>query len=150
MSNYELVQVKSPEDWATYHQIRKDELFDARNRDIDYNENHPDEHAPQNTPFLLKGEVAGLATTRFDRLGDGLAAIRLVAVTKSEQGKGLGLILGEKLVEFAKSEGIHKLVVNANPEAVEYYRKMGFSEEIWDENELVGISSNSIQMVKIL
>jgi len=46
--------------------------------------------------------------------------------------------------------GILTLYVNAVPEAVGYYRKLGWMPEIWDEAELVGIASECLQMSKKL
>ncbi len=150
-SDYELTLVRDkPEDFQTYHNIRRQELFVARSRGDIYDPTRVEERDRRNYPFLLKYRGHGIGTARLDVRPDGTAVIRLVAVTKSEQGKGHGRVLSEEVEAFAKSMGIKKMFVNAAPEAVGYYEKLGYTRDAWDPSELVGISSNSIQMSKML
>ena len=72
----------------------------------------------------------------------------MVAVTKDEQGKGHGKRLYGLMEEYASKRGAKKLQVNAVPEAVGYYIKMGFSEEIWNADELQGTAKDCTQMTK--
>jgi hypothetical protein len=46
--------------------------------------------------------------------------------------------------------GINTLLVNAAPEAVGYYQKLGWEAYIWDEPELSGIAAGATQMRKSL
>lgn len=147
---YDLLIVTTPDDWERYHFIRRTELFEARHRAVTYDSNHPDEYLPNHFPLLLKAEDNGVATTGLDLLGDGRAAIRLVAVTRADQGKGYGRILNDKIEAFARSKGVTELVVNAAPEALGYYERMGFTREVWDAAELFGIAEDCIQMTKSL
>lgn len=144
---YELVNVTTEDDWETYHRIRREELFEARGRQGVYDANHPDDTNPKHINFLLKQDGVGIATTRFDRLDERTAAIRLVAVTKLLQGKGVGRTLAEKTLRFAREQGVGMLVVNSAPTAVGFYERFGFQRESWGTDELVGISSQSVQMV---
>ena len=148
--SYELVVVTAREDWERYHLIRRTELFEARHRNVVYDPDHPDEVKPNHTPLLLKFGGNGVGTTRLDLLGGGRAAIRLVAVTRAEQGKGHGRVLHDKVEAFARAMGVAQLVVNAAPEALGYYRRMGFVPEEWDAAELAGIAKDCIQMTKLL
>lgn len=149
MSVIELVRVSTPEDWEQYHNIREKVLFENKNRP--YDRMHVDEHLPNNTPFLLKKDGLGIATTRLDLRPDTQAAIiRLVAVVESEQRKGYGRTLQEKIEEYAHSQGVKRLLVNAAPDAIGFYEKIGFVPESWDPEELTGISKDSVQLSKAI
>jgi N-acetylglutamate synthase-like GNAT family acetyltransferase len=96
--------------------------------------------------LLLKFNGQEMGTTRLDVRDDESAFIRLVAVPKTEQGKGHGRILAEMVTNFARQKGVKKFLVNADPNAIGYYEKLGYAREDWDPSELVGISANSVQM----
>jgi GNAT superfamily N-acetyltransferase len=147
--SYELIVVSTADDLARYHDIRRVELFEARGRST-YDSNRPEEKKAGHFQMLLKLDGVGIATTRFDLLGDGVAVIRLVAVTKREQRKGHGRVLAELIEAFAAGKGVSKLVVNAAPDAVQYYGRMGFVPESWNPAELVGIAADNLQMAKYL
>ena len=49
---------------------------------------------------------------------------------------------------FVIAKDLKQMRVNAAPDAVGFYEKTGWHEESWDPEELVGIASNCIQMVK--
>ncbi|UXN72387.1 hypothetical protein N8D56_13645 [Devosia sp. A8/3-2] len=87
---YELIEVREPADWAAYHVIRRQELFEAKGRFGIYNPDHPDEYVPQAHPYLLKLDGVPIGTTRLDVREDGVAIFRMVAITASAQGRGHG------------------------------------------------------------
>lgn len=147
--SYELIVVATAEDLTRYHEIRRVELFEARGSSA-YDSNRPEEKKPGHFQLLLKLNGVGIATTRFDLLGNGVAAIRLVAVTRAEQGKGHGRILSQLTEGFAREKRVSKLVVNAAPGAVQYYRRMSFVPESWNPSELIGIAADNVQMAKYL
>lgn len=147
---YELVDVVAPEDWAAYHDIRRQELFEARGRHRVYDPNYPGERLPGMHPYLLKLGGKPLGTTRLDIRGDGTAIFRLVAITASEQGKGHGRVLGRMVEERARAFGAGTLLVNAAETAVGYYEATGWQRHVWDEAELASIASACIQMRKLL
>ncbi|HUO56108.1 MAG TPA: GNAT family N-acetyltransferase [Candidatus Paceibacterota bacterium] len=150
-SDYELVSaLGNPADWDTYHRIRREELFEERGRIGMYDPYRIGEKIPNNFPLLLKFQNRGIGTARLDVRDDGTAVIRLVAVTKGEQGKGHGLHLAKWVEDFARTKDVHKILANAAPEALGYYEKLGYTRDEWDSSELTGISANSIQMSKVL
>src|SRR5712692_4928818 len=130
IGSYELIAVSTPDDWIAYHRIRREELFEARGRYGVYDSNHPDEGLQNHFPLLLKCNGMAVATVRLDLHEQDIAVIRLVAVTRSEQAKGHGRILGKHIEEFARKEGVRKLVVNAARDAVGYYERLGFAREM--------------------
>ena len=50
--SYELRAVMTPNDWRAMHEIRQKVLFAPGRHSISYDENHPDDRADGNTPFL--------------------------------------------------------------------------------------------------
>jgi N-acetylglutamate synthase-like GNAT family acetyltransferase len=148
--SYALIEVRTPEDWAAFHDIRRTELFEARGRYGVYDDKHPDDVADCAHPFLLKHNGRPLGTTRLDVRGDGTGIFRLVAITADAQGQGHGRVLSEMVEAKARSFGIGTLYVNAADTAVGFYEKTGWTHFLWDEAELVGIASTCVQMRKLL
>jgi GNAT superfamily N-acetyltransferase len=147
---YELVKVAKPQDWADFHAIRRTELFEAKGRFGIYNDRHPHDLADWAHPFLLKADGKPLGTTRLDNFGDGRGAVRLVAVTAAEQGRGHGRVMEAMVCERARSLGMHTLLVNAAADALGFYEKTGWERFDWDPSELVNIAVSCIQMRKLL
>jgi GNAT superfamily N-acetyltransferase len=147
---YDLRLATSDEDWRNYHEIRRTALFDNLGRHGVYIEEHPDEYAPGHHPLLLFHNGAPVATVRVDELGGAGGALRLVAVRVEEQGKGHGRTLSRLAERYAWSLQIRTLYVNAAPEAVGYYLKMGWERFIWDISELQEVAGNCVQMKKAL
>lgn len=136
-------------EWRDYHAIRRSVLWEARG-DFSYNDHHPDDTNAANHALLLirNGRAAG--TTRLDDFGDGSGAVRLVAIATDLQKRGLGRELAGHTDDYARELGLHTLYVNAAPEAVGYYEKMGWSFFTWDASELTGIAADCMQMRKPL
>jgi GNAT superfamily N-acetyltransferase len=147
---YEFGIVTTAEEWEQYHFIRRTELFEGRPKAPVYDPNNADEYVAAHFPLLLKLDGNGIATTRLDLRGEGIAAVRLVAVIKSEQRRGHGRVLAARTEDFAREKGVTKLVVNAAADSVGYYQRIGFVPEIWDPTELTGWNANSVQMAKCL
>lgn len=143
MNKFKLQKVTSKSDWRAYHDIRRKELFD---NSPTYNENHADEFKPENIPMLMFMDGEPVATVRLDKTGDNNIIIRLVAVRRDLQGKGVGKELMNLIIEHTKMTGVRKILVNARDTALGYYEKFSFTEEAWDPSELVGIAHDSIQM----
>lgn len=52
-----------------------------------------------------------------------------IAVQSSQQGKGLGLILIQSLINKAKEKGCYKVILDCSTENVEFYKKCGMKVE---------------------
>lgn len=145
----ELRAVKTEEEWQAMHDIRRRVLFaPGRQPDgIEYDPNHPDDRVEENVPHLLMLDGEPIGTARLDLKGD-RAVVRLVAVLPEHQRNGYGDLMDQMLTEKAWELGVKQMRVNAAPDAVGFYEKTGWHKESWDPEELVGIASNSVQMVK--
>ncbi|WP_309085377.1 GNAT family N-acetyltransferase [Chelativorans sp.] len=147
---YELRAVRSAEDWRHLHEIRRSVLFTPeRHADVEYDENHPDDRAEGNIPLLLLFESRPVGVVRLDVRGEA-AIVRLVAVIASERGRGHGRILGALVEEEARRRGARTLFVNAAPDAVGYYEKVGWRRFDWNTSELQGIAQDCVQLRKDL
>lgn len=138
--------------WLHYHGIRKEELFIARGRGQLYNPRHPDESKQGHFPLLLLADGNPVGTVRLDHLPSptiATAAIRLVAITRKEQGKGHGRVLNERVEMLARNQGVSLLVVNAIHTAVGFYKKVGYVPCAWKDTGQ-GLDDNITQMVKII
>lgn len=162
---YELRLVASKEAWRSYHEIRRTALFEALGKFDVYVEDHPDEYAPDHHPLLMHKDGRPIATVRLDKLGEGLdrkrhdanrlgairlGAIRLVAVRVDCQRQGHGRHLSRLTESYARDLLMNTLYVNASPNAVGYYQKMGWEHYIWNISELEGMAGDCVQMRKEL
>jgi len=149
--NLELRAVKTDEEWAALHDIRRRVLFAPGRHayEIEYNPDHPDDRAEDNVPHVLMLDNAPIGVARLDLKGD-RAVVRLLAITPEHQGNGFGELMDKMLTEKAWELGVKQMRVNASPDAVGFYEKQGWHQEEWDPEEVVGISTNSVQMVKSL
>jgi GNAT superfamily N-acetyltransferase len=145
---YRLKKLATAADWQAYHKIRRRVLFEARGRVGVYQEDHPDEHAEDNHPllFTLDGEPVG--TVRVDCLPDASAVIRMVAVAERHQRQGHGRTLLQLAEGFARALGARRTVVNAAPDATEFYARSGYSRHSWSDPD--GGRRDVIQMTKDL
>jgi GNAT superfamily N-acetyltransferase len=145
---YELSPPATPAEWQAFHDIRRTELFERRERYGVYDANHPDDIDPRNQPLLLRCDGRPVGTVRLDNFGDGTGCVRLVAVAAAEQGRGHGRQMQEMVEALARDRGIGRLYINAAPTAVGFYEKTGWSRHVWDPAELVGFSADCVQMQK--
>ncbi|HEY6333194.1 MAG TPA: GNAT family N-acetyltransferase [Blastocatellia bacterium] len=143
--------LKKPEtesEKRAYHSIRRSALFEERGRGALYNENHPNESKPGNTPFLLMVDDRPVGTVRVDLPPKAdYAILRLVAVAAAERNKGHGAHLLSLVETYARKYNRRRLVLNAAPDAITFYKRNGFIEQVWDDEEL-RMSLASVQMVK--
>ena len=131
-----------------FHDIREAELFLARHRDVACDRNHPDDFKPENRPLLFKLDGRPVGVMRLDDLGDGTGVARLVAVARTEQRRGHGREMLRMCEAIALGLGLRTLYVNAAPEALDFYDKIGWERYRWNPAELVSIAADCIQMRK--
>ncbi len=58
--------------------------------------------------------------------------------------------MAEMVENYAKNLGIKTLYVRAAPDALVYYKKMGWEYFVWEQSELTGIAEDNGQMRKLL
>jgi N-acetylglutamate synthase-like GNAT family acetyltransferase len=146
---YQLVKVTTSNHWQAYHDIRRQILWENRGK-TDYDNKHKDEYLPDHHPLLLLLNNVPIGTTRLDDFKDGHGAVRLVAISGAFQKSGHGRQLSSLVENYARNLGIKTLYVNAAPEALGFYKKLGWEFYEWDTEELTDIAEDCEQMRKIL
>lgn len=92
----------------------------------------------QATPLLLRpdaplrvyvGFVAGYAVTAAELcMGGGVAGLYNIATLATERGKGYGTAITRRPLHDARDEGLEVAVLQAAPDGVGIYRRLGFTE----------------------
>ena len=137
--DYRLCIVVSPEEWSVYHDTRRRILWENRGKCGEYVEKHPDEHNPNNHPFLLLFRGKSVGVVRVDIVQDmQQAIIRRMAINETEQRKGHGRNLVTLVERFALHKGCHCTVVTSAEDAQVFYEKCGYKH----------ITPGSLSMVK--
>lgn len=81
---------------------------------------------------ILDGSVVGSATilieSKFIHHGGKVAHVEDVVVDKEYQGKGIGEMLMESLLELAKDSNCYKTILNCSDEIKPFYEKLGFKK----------------------
>ncbi len=52
-----------------------------------------------------------------------------IVVSSRHRGKNLGRFLLQRLIELAQREGCYKIILDCQPEMVQFYEKCGFTEK---------------------
>jgi GNAT superfamily N-acetyltransferase len=144
---YRLVDVENEADWHAYHPIRRSVLWDARGRS-NYDDRHEDEYRPNRYPLLLKLAGRSIGTTRLDDFGGAVAAVRLVAIVSDAHRQGHGRKLMELVEGRALALGARHLVINSASDAVGFYEKLGWTRQVWSEDEIARNEAGIVQLIK--
>lgn len=120
-----IVRVTSKSDWEAYHQIRRHVLFELRGL-TGYDDQHPDDHRPENLPLILVEETQAVGALRIDVVDNGHAIVRTVAIVPEKQRQGLGRIMLDYVETLARMRGLAMLNVYAASDAVGFYERLGW------------------------
>src|SRR5215218_4119878 len=126
---YQLKIVDRPDQWRVMHDIRRAVLFAPDRHAIVYDEDHPDDRAEGNTPFLFCENDEPVGVVRLDAHG-AIGIVRLVAIVADRQRTGLGRAMDMALAAEARRRGITILRVNAAADAVGFYEKTGWHKAV--------------------
>lgn len=83
------------------------------------------EYESINAYIELNDEI--IACARLQDNGNGLGQIRFMAVSQTQQGKGLGKQIVLAIEEEAKKMGLEKIQLQARDNAVEFYKSCGYT-----------------------
>jgi GNAT superfamily N-acetyltransferase len=128
ITEYALISPVDARDWASYHDIRRRVLFEARGQFGVYDEHHPDERAAGHFPKLLLIRDDPVGVVGVDIVGAD-AWLRRVAVRSDVQRRGHGRALIALVERFARSQQCDRLRSRVAPDGVEFYRKSGFATD---------------------
>ncbi|MBT2639255.1 MULTISPECIES: GNAT family N-acetyltransferase [unclassified Bacillus (in: firmicutes)] len=116
------------------------DAFEVRKAVFIHEQNVPEEEEidqfeSDSVHFVLyddKGKAAGAG--RF-RVLDGIGKVERICVLKENRKTGAGVAVMNKIEEYAKSQGISTLKLNAQTHAIPFYSRLGYetvSEEFMD------------------
>jgi len=142
-----LTRVVTTAEWTEFHAIRKAELFDARGRGDVYDYDHADDRTAGNTPMLLRAGNEAVGVLRVDDLGQGQAALRLLAIRRNQQQRGYGARMIALVLAQLRERGYARVVVNAAPDAVEFYKRFGFREEAWPDDHAAAAVQMALSLI---
>ena len=138
--------VTTPEDWQAFHSIRRTVLFEPYG--YEYDENHPDDHNPNNAPMLLELDSTPIGAMRVDLVPNRQTAImRTVGMVSEQQHLGYGRVFLSLAEQYARDRGCEEACVVAAKWAVGFYAKCGYQEDLWDPQH---VPKNGRQMRKKL
>jgi GrpB-like predicted nucleotidyltransferase (UPF0157 family)/GNAT superfamily N-acetyltransferase len=134
-------------EWAQFHRIRKSEIF-SRNNQVIYDQNHPSLTDPdyKNYVFYKGSDVIGVFVIQ--KLNKDTSAFRAIAIDKAFQSKGYGSILLKQAEKIAKNLGFKKVLLHANHEAYNFYKRNSYVE--MDFPDTKRLYADSIDMGKWL
>lgn len=144
-----LIRVERESHWRSLHDIRREVLFETGIFPFVYDENHPDDRAAGNMPYLLMSDETPIGVVRLDRRGT-IGVVRLVGIREAYQRRGHGRMLSALADRAAAADGITQLCVNAFVGAIGFYEKTGWQHAIWDAIELAGLNGRGSQMTKTI
>nr|WP_245505823.1 GNAT family N-acetyltransferase [Rhizobium sullae] len=122
----QLVKVTEAHHWDAYHNIRQLVLYDLRGRD-GYDPQHPDEYRDDRVPLLLLQNGVPVGTVRLDPVESERGIVHMVAILPSLQRQGIGRVMMLALEALALDNALGKLELYADPGAVGFYEKLGWS-----------------------
>ena len=128
---HELRSPATDAEWATYHAIRREVLFERRGNGAAYDANHPDEIRPGNYPLVLWDGTEAVGVIRVDlNPEEGVAFFRRVAVRENLHGHGHGRRLLEQAERVARARGCSHIISYVDPSAIGFYERCGFHRAI--------------------
>lgn len=96
-----------------------------------------DEYDATSTHFIVLDQDKTIAAARLREIESKVGKVERVCVLKEYRGKKLGVLIMQKVEEYAIKQGWKKLKLNAQSYAVPFYEKLGFqvtSPEFLDAN----------------
>ena len=115
------------------------DAFDVRRIVFVHEQNVPeeeeiDQYESESVHFVLYDNDKAAGAGRF-RVVDGIGKVERICVLKENRKTGAGVAVMNKIEEYARSQGITSLKLNAQTHAIPFYSRLGYetvSEEFLD------------------
>jgi GrpB-like predicted nucleotidyltransferase (UPF0157 family) len=140
-----LLHVAHHLEWQEYHRIRREQIFEPIN--IVYDENHQTITLDNHFHFVLCKGTKIVTVAHVEFLNEAEAAIRSLATDEPYKMLGFAAHMMHLLEKWIKLKGKNIIKLHANPNAEDFYRKLGYAEIEFDD---VSISNDTIDLGKIL
>ena len=86
-----------------------------------------DEHDNTSIHFIVKEEDQAIGAARLRKIEDTIGKVERVCVLEKYRGKNLGLLIMQKIEEYAKELDVKKLKLNAQSYAIPFYEKLHYT-----------------------
>ena len=86
-----------------------------------------DEHDSSSHHFIVKDIDQPIGAARLRKIEDTIGKVERVCVLEQYRGKKIGLLIMEKIEEYAKELGVTKLKLNAQSYAIPFYEKLHYT-----------------------
>jgi GrpB-like predicted nucleotidyltransferase (UPF0157 family)/GNAT superfamily N-acetyltransferase len=141
-----IVQALTSSEWEAYHRIRKEQIFDLLG--ITYDPNHPTLKKENHFHFVLSLGTTIIGVAHIELLDDKRAALRPFAIDTPYQNQSMGSWFLTQLERWITHQQRSEIVLHANPQAVQFYKRLGYAEKLFIEEG--NIDLDSVDMVKQL
>lgn len=143
---FRMVKALTPFEWQHYHDIRESVIFSEL--DIDYDSNHPTMTDPHHHHFVFFKDTEIIGVLQIELPDDTTAILRSIAIDTDQQNKGYGTKLYQLAEQWLVHQGKIKIKTHANPKAVSFYERLGYTLEDFPDAE--SINPDTIDMAKII
>lgn len=123
--------VTNDEELEDAYNVRKVVFVDEQNVPVEEEIDHLESESKH---FVLYDNEEPIGAGRF-RTVDEYGKVERICVLKEKRNSGAGNIIMKGIEQFAKSDGVKKLKLNAQTQAIPFYEKLGYevvSEEFLD------------------
>ncbi|QCR31606.1 GNAT family N-acetyltransferase [Lysinibacillus sp. SGAir0095] len=121
---YQINIVKNEKDLALAFSVRK-KVFVEEQGVPEHLE--LDEHDSTSIHFIVQDQDHPIGAARLRKLDETIGKVERVCVLEPFRGKKLGILIMEKIEEYAKELGIKKLKLNAQSYAIPFYEKLQYT-----------------------
>jgi GrpB-like predicted nucleotidyltransferase (UPF0157 family)/GNAT superfamily N-acetyltransferase len=146
-SGLRIVKALTDREWEAYHRIRKQQIFDLIGIEYDYNHYTYKEESHTHLTLYKGSVIAGAA--QLERLNTDEAALRPFAIDAAYQNHGLGSAFLASIERWLKQQGCRILRLHANPPAVRFYERHGYSRMPFHEPGRV-LHFEVVDMAKVI
>ncbi|WP_409294709.1 GNAT family N-acetyltransferase [Peribacillus sp. SCS-26] len=115
--------VESEEELQEAYAIRKKVFVEEQKVPL---EEEIDQHEAEAVHFLLYNNESPAGAGRF-RIVDGIGKAERICVLHSGRKSGAGRLLMEALETYAANEGLKKMKLNAQIQAIPFYERLGYT-----------------------
>lgn len=144
-TRHRFLKVTHYQEWAAYHRIRKEQIFDPIN--VIYDSNHPTIHAKNHYHFILCYGMEIATVGHIEFLNETEAALRSLATDLPFQSMGYGKEMMILLEKWLKSKSIQMLKIHVRLSAETFYRSLGYQDCPFDDP---CISEHHIDLAKLI
>ncbi|MCC2646500.1 MAG: hypothetical protein K0R02_565 [Rickettsiaceae bacterium] len=141
-----IVQALLPFHFEAYHRIRKAEIFDPIN--IIYDPEHPTLTAENHFHFVYMKGTKVIGALHIEIRNDNSGVLRNIAIDEPYKNQDYGSKLLSIAERWIKHQGKDIIFLHANPRAVNFYIKAGFSPMKFEDKD--GLNIDRIDLGKII